>query len=365
MNRIRLLVALAFAALLAAAPASPIASSGVVVSQVYAGGGNSEASFTNDYVELFNAGSAAVTIDGWTVQYASAAGSTWQTTAVSGSIPSGGYFLVQFASGGSVGAGLPTPDATGTSNPAVSGGKVAVVTDATALSCGGSAGSCSSVGSIADLVGYGSAADHEGAAAAPALSSSTAAVRADNGCTDTDSNADDFTAGTPTPRSSSSPATPCGSAPPPPSGGGVSSSATVDVDVQPVLSLALEQPALSFGNAFSGDTPAAVSEGVTVVSNNAAGYALTIHRTAFAPADLPLGIAGTAPAGGTLGPALVGGARPSIPIAPAADLLVGTSSGQSAAGGDAWPTTIGFTAPLPVVAPGRYSATITYTLIGR
>ena len=122
MNRIRLLVALAFAALLAAAPASPIASSGVVVSQVYAGGGNSEASFTNDYVELFNAGSAAVTIDGWTVQYASAAGSTWQTTAVSGSIPSGGYFLVQFASGGSVGAGLPTPDATGTSNPAVSGG---------------------------------------------------------------------------------------------------------------------------------------------------------------------------------------------------------------------------------------------------
>ncbi len=365
MNRIRLLVALAFAALLAAAPASPIASSGVVVSQVYAGGGNSEASFTNDYVELFNAGSAAVTIDGWTVQYASAAGSTWQTTAVSGSIPSGGYFLVQFASGGSVGAGLPTPDATGTSNPAVSGGKVAVVTDATALSCGGSAGSCSSVGSIADLVGYGSAADHEGAAAAPALSSSTAAVRADNGCTDTDSNADDFTAGTPTPRSSSSPATPCGSAPPPPSGGGVSSSATVDVDVQPVLSLALEQPALSFGNAFSGDTPAAVSERVTVVSNNAAGYALTIHRTAFAPADLPLGIAGTAPAGGTLGPALVGGARPSIPIAPAADLLVGTSSGQSAAGGDAWPTTIGFTAPLPVVAPGRYSATITYTLIGR
>jgi hypothetical protein len=282
----------------------------------------------------------------------------------SGSIPSGGYFLVQFASGGSVGAGLPTPDATGTSNPAVSGGKVAVVTDATALSCGGSAGSCSSVGSIADLVGYGSAADHEGAAAAPALSSSTAAVRADNGCTDTDSNADDFTAGTPTPRSSSSPATPCGSAPPPPSGGGVSSSATVDVDVQPVLSLALEQPALSFGNAFSGDTPAAVSERVTVVSNNA-GYALTIHRTAFAPADLPLGIAGTAPAGGTLGPTLVGGASPSIPIAPAADLLVGTSSGQSAAGGDAWPTTIGFTAPLPVVAPGRYSATITYTLIGR
>jgi hypothetical protein len=189
-------------------------------------------------------------------------------------------------------------------------------------------------------------------------------VRAEDGCTDSDSNADDFIAGTPTPRNSSAPATACGSGPPP-SGGGVSSSATVDVDVQPVLSLALEQPALSFGNAFSGDTPAAVSERVTVVSNNAAGYALTIHRTVFAPADLPLGIASSAPAGGTLGPGLAGGARASIPIALAADLLVGTTSGRSAAGGDAWPTTIGFTAPLPVVAPGRYSATITYTLIGR
>jgi Lamin Tail Domain len=365
MNRIHLVVALAFAALFVAAPASPNSSSGIVVSQLYAGGGNSGATFTNDYVELFNAGSAAVTVDGWTVQYATSAGSTWQPTALSGLISPGGRFLVQLASGGSAGAALPTPDATGTSNLAVSGGKVAVVTDSTALSCGASAGSCSAVGSIADLVGYGSAADYEGVAAAPALSSSTAGVRADDGCTDTGSNADDFTAGTPTPRNSSAPATTCGSGPPPPTGDGVSSSATVDVDVQPVLSLALEQPALSFGNAFSGDTPAAVSERVTVVSNNEAGYALTIHRTAFTPTDLPLGIASTAPAGGTLGPALVGGARPSIPIAPAADLLVGNTSGRSAAGGDAWPTTVGFTGPLPVVAPGRYSATITYTLIGR
>jgi hypothetical protein len=363
MNRIRLLVALAFVALLLAAPAAPASSSAIVVSQVYSGGGNSGASFTNDFVELFNTGSAAVSVDGWTVQYASAAGSTWQTTSLAGSIAPGHYFLVQLASAGSVGASLPAPDATGTSNMAVSGGKVAIVTDSVALTCGASAGSCSAVGSIADLVGYGSAADHEGAAAAPALSSSTAAVRAGAGCTDTDSNADDFTSETPTPRNSSAPTTTCGSGPPP-SGGG-SASATVDVDVQPVLSLALEQPALSFGSAFSGDTPAPVSERVTVVSNNAAGYALTIHRTAFTPADLPLGVASTAPPGGTIGPSLVGGARPAIPIAPAADLLIGTTSAQSAAGGDAWPTTIGFTGALPVVAPGHYSASITYTLIGR
>ena len=146
MHRIRLLVALVALALVVGAPARA-STSGLVVSQVYAGGGNSGASFTNDYVELLNAGSASVTLDGWTVQYASAAGSSWQLTPLSGSIPPGRSFLVQLASGGSVGAALPVPDATGTSNMAVSGGKVALVTDSTALSCGASAGSCSSVGS--------------------------------------------------------------------------------------------------------------------------------------------------------------------------------------------------------------------------
>ena len=148
-------------------------------------------------------------------------------------------------------------------------------------------------------------------------------------------------------------------------GGGVSSDANLDVDIQPVLSLALERPTISFGNASSGDTPAAISERVTVASNNAAGYALTAHRSAFTPADLPFGLASTAPAGGTLGPSLVGGARAAVPIAPAADLLIGTTTSRSGSGGDVWPTTVGFTGPLPVVAPGHYSATITYTLIGR
>jgi Lamin Tail Domain len=363
MHRIHLLVALFFAALLLAAPAAPASSSGVVVSQVFSGGGNSGASFTHDFVELFNAGSAPVSLNGWSVQYASAAGTSWQATTFAGSIAPGGHFLVQLATSGSVGADLPTPDATGATNMAVSGGKVAVVTDSTPLTCGASAGSCGGVSGIEDFVGYGSAADYEGSAAAPALSSSTAAVRAGGGCTDADSNADDFTAAAPTPRNTSSPAAACGSTPPP--GGSTTASATVDIDIQQALSLALEQPAVSFGTASSGQTPAPVSERVTVVSNDAAGYSLTVHRTAFTPADLPLGIASTAPAGGTLGPLLAGGARPPIPIAPTTDLLVGSTSARSAAGGDAWPTTLGFTAPLPVVAPGRYSATVTYTLIGR
>ena len=80
MNRTRLLVALVFAALLLAAPAAPASSSGVVVSQVYAGGGNSGASFDHDFVELFNPGAGPADVNGWSIQYASAGSGTWQTT---------------------------------------------------------------------------------------------------------------------------------------------------------------------------------------------------------------------------------------------------------------------------------------------
>jgi Lamin Tail Domain len=346
-----------------AVPAARSASPDVVVSQLYAGGGNSGASFVNDFVELFNRGSTAIDVSGWTLQYASAAGTTWQATALTGSIGPGRHYLVQLASAGAVGSPLPTPDATGTTNLAVSGGKVAVVRDSSPLTCGGSAGSCSAVTSVADLIGYGAAVDYEGAGPAPALGSTTAAVRGDDGCADTDANPTDFTAAAPAPRNSSSAATTCGVEPPP--SGGVSQSAAVDIDIQPVLSIALERPTVSFGTATSGATPTPVSERVTVVSNHASGYALTVHRTAFLPADLPLGIAGTAPSGGQIGGALAGGAMAAVPIAPAPDLLVGTTTAHSAATGDVWDTRLGFVSPIPVVTAGRYAATVTFTVIGR
>src|SRR4051812_21925609 len=45
----------------------------VVISQVYGGGGNANAPYNHDFVELFNRGAAPVVIGGWTVQYAAAA----------------------------------------------------------------------------------------------------------------------------------------------------------------------------------------------------------------------------------------------------------------------------------------------------
>ncbi len=362
MRRISQLFTLALAAALLVVPAARSASSDMVVSQVFAGGGNTNAPYTNDFVELFNRGATTVDLSTWSIQYATGSGTTWQVTPLSGSVPAGGHYLIQLASAAAIGASLPTPDATGTSNLAVSGGKVALVHSATALTCGASVGSCSADASVVDLVGYGSATDYEGGAAAPALSNTTAAARTDGGCTDADANASDFSAAAPTPRNSSSAAAPCSGGSPPAT---ASQNAGVDIDIQAVLSIALERPSISFGNAASGERPTPVSERVTVASNHTAGYALTVHRSAFVPADLPLGLSATAPSGGQLGSGLSGGAMAAIPIGAAPDLLIGSTSAPSAAGGDVWATNVGFVSPLPVVPPGHYTATVTFTAIGR
>ena len=46
----------------------------IVISQVYGGGGNSGATYTNDFIELFNRGASPVSLVGWSVQYASSTG---------------------------------------------------------------------------------------------------------------------------------------------------------------------------------------------------------------------------------------------------------------------------------------------------
>src|SRR5690348_8823028 len=349
MRRIHLLLLLSALALpLAAASARGSGSGSLVVAEVYAAGGNTGAAYANDYVELFNRGASPVAIDGWTVQYASASSTSWQSTALSGSIPAGARYLVQLASGGVNGAALPTADATGTSNLAATGGKVALVNDATALACGTAVGSCSAASGVEDLVGYGTATDYEGSAAAPAGGATKATARTDS-CTDTDDNAADFAATTPDPQNSSATASACSVAPP----NGPTGSAGVDVDIQPVLSIALDHPTLSFPAAVPGTTPSPLPEHVTVTSNDASGYTLSVHRTAFAPHDLPLGIG------------VGSGGLVAVPIAPASDLALATASAPSGAGGDVVATSVGFVSPLPVVPAGHYTATLTFTVIGR
>ena len=49
-------------------------SADLVVSQVYGGGGNASATYTHDYIEIFNRGTGAVSLAGMSLQYASATG---------------------------------------------------------------------------------------------------------------------------------------------------------------------------------------------------------------------------------------------------------------------------------------------------
>ena len=122
----------------------------IVISQVYGGGGNSGGIYTNDFVELFNRGTTTVSLDGWSVQYTSAAGTgnfgsaTNLITPLSGSLAPGQYLLVQEAAGANVFAPLPTPDVTDTTpiNMAAGGGKVALVNTTTPLGCNGVANTC-------------------------------------------------------------------------------------------------------------------------------------------------------------------------------------------------------------------------------
>jgi hypothetical protein len=357
----RVLLLALLAALLLFPAAAHASASSVVVSQIYGGGGNAGAPFRNDYVELFNTGSDPVDLSAWTVQYATAAGTTWQTTALSGTIAPGRYYLVRLASNSDVGAAMPSAEATGTSNLGATSGKIALIRGAVALTCGASAGSCSADPLVEDFVGYGDASDFEGAGSVAGLSNASAALRANDGCTDTGDNATDFAAAAPAPRNSASPARSCASAPSP----GPSGSVNVDLDVASVLSVSLDHPSLSFGTFTFGDTPGPLPERITVSSNNTAGYSLVVARSAFAPTDLPLALSATAPAGGALGGTFTGSALVPIPLAPAAGLVIGTKPASSAAGGDVWATNIGFSSPLPLVATGRYTATVTFTAVAR
>lgn len=193
--QIRLVLALILIALpLAAQPAH------VIISQVYGGGGNSGAYWKQDFIELYNPTSSAVVLDGWSVQYASSTGSSWSNrTNLSGMIQPGRYFLIREAQGSGGTADLPTPDVTGSIAMSGTAGKVALVSDTTALS-----GTCPTGGAIVDFVGYGSATNCSETAPTANLSNTTSASRISI-CADTDNNSADFSVGAVDPHNSASP----------------------------------------------------------------------------------------------------------------------------------------------------------------
>jgi predicted extracellular nuclease len=187
-------LALSGAAVIATGPAAA-ASPSVIITEVYGGGGNSGAPYTNDFVELTNNSGSAVDLTGWSVQYASATGVSWTNKIpLTGSIAPGGVYLVQGSSGAN-GQPLPTPDASGNVNMSATSGKVALVTSTTSLTC---TTGCATAAGVVDFVGYGSANDAE-TSPAPGPSNTTSATRKDP-TKDADNNATEFQTAAPSPK---------------------------------------------------------------------------------------------------------------------------------------------------------------------
>ena len=180
----------------------------IVINEVYGGGGNSGSTYRNDFVELINRGSSAVTISGASLQYASTAGTFNQYHPLPNiTLAPGQKYLIQEAAGTGGTTDLPSPDyiapiptnfGSGTNTTAGfamagTNGKIALVSNATQITT-------PTDSNVLDFVGYGSANAFEGNGAAPAISATLSASRT-NGI-DTNDNAADFTAVTPSPENS-------------------------------------------------------------------------------------------------------------------------------------------------------------------
>ena len=180
----------------------------LVISQVYGGGGNGGATYTNDFIEIFNRGTTTVdfSVTPYSLQYAGATSNfglaNTKTDIISGTIAPGHYFLIQEASGGAVGVALPTPDLTGgVINMSATAGKVALVVGTTAVSAVTCPGDDNvspfnpNVATIMDFLGYGSTANCYEGSGPPSVSGTNSNARSiirTASCTDTNVNSADF-----------------------------------------------------------------------------------------------------------------------------------------------------------------------------
>jgi 5'-nucleotidase len=198
-----LTLAVAAAGSLAQVPASANpAGTGLVIREVYGGGGNTNATYRNDFVELYNPTAADINLAGMSVQYRSASrtGVSANVVSLNGTVPAGKTWLVAGASGGAVGLDLPTPDQTSMINMSGTAGQVYLASSGSGIDPNvpaGVGGSTFSAGVI-DFVGYGTTATSFETAKSAAPSNTTSVSRAANGA-DSDNNSADFTAGVPTP----------------------------------------------------------------------------------------------------------------------------------------------------------------------
>jgi predicted extracellular nuclease/2',3'-cyclic-nucleotide 2'-phosphodiesterase (5'-nucleotidase family) len=171
------------------------ASSTVVINEVYMNGGSAGATYTNRYVELKNLTGSAIPLTGMSLQYrpATNSGNAGNVTALTGTIPANGYYVVTGTSNGANGVAVPNANQTSALPMAGGGGTVILASGTTAVD--------PSTAPLVDKLSYGTGNTPEGNAsgAGPTGNSVTKSLGRNGTSTDTDFNNPDFTAQDPTP----------------------------------------------------------------------------------------------------------------------------------------------------------------------
>lgn len=189
------ILALALAAGPLSAPLAFAADPQVVINEAYVNGGSSGATYKNKYVELYNPTASSVSLDGWSLQYRPYSGTGAAiATALSGSIPAKGYYLIEGTANADNGADWTTsvtPDATVTTSwSGNSNGGTLILASTTAALTAPTGSVVSDDDQIVDLLGYTKSNTFEGHVEDAAGSVTTAFARTDG--VDTDDNAADF-----------------------------------------------------------------------------------------------------------------------------------------------------------------------------
>lgn len=182
----------------------------VRINQIFPAGGFTAGAPRADFVELFNASDAPVSLAGWSVQIAQPTQAVWQAIPLSGTIGPRGYYLVQTTGNAALGTALPTPDAQGNVDLPFPSGKVGLVST-TALIAGRPP--CPFPSTVKDFVGYGTTADARTPCSlpnvtlnnAPTPTTTMGLLRACGGNADSGSSASLFSLAAPTPRNTMSP----------------------------------------------------------------------------------------------------------------------------------------------------------------
>ena len=204
---------------------TPAAASDIRISQIYTRGGEAGATFQPDFIEIFNAGTTTININGWGIIVDTFEGSTEQAVGARYTsdtlVTPGMHLLIRFATAGNSGQPLTgvLPTVTSTSLGSTSG-KIFLLSPSQTQTTGCPT-SIGPSGTVSDLLGYGPTTCSEGSPAPAPPASNKSITRVNANCLDTDNNSTDFTVTDPNPRNFTDIGTPCsGSNPAPTPGSG-------------------------------------------------------------------------------------------------------------------------------------------------